>query len=102
MHHPSRLIVTEADYDGFLAKYPLLATYLSNQLITKSAILIGYSLDDRISGKFGMSSQNVWVALGGWPMPSQWERGNQTLHVSKGEAFTSLTYREIGSTTAKF
>jgi hypothetical protein len=41
-----RLIVTESDYDGFLAKYPLLATYLSNQLITKSAILIGYSLDD--------------------------------------------------------
>jgi hypothetical protein len=46
MHHPGRLIVTESDYDGFLAKYPLLATYLSNQLITKSAILIGYSLDD--------------------------------------------------------
>lgn len=46
MHHPSRLVVTEADYDGFLSKYPLMATYLSNQLITKSAVLIGYSLDD--------------------------------------------------------
>jgi hypothetical protein len=46
MHHPGRLIVTETDYDGFLAKYPLMATYLSNQLITKSAVLIGYSLDD--------------------------------------------------------
>jgi hypothetical protein len=46
LRHPSRLIVTEADYDGFLANYPLLATYLSNQLITKTAVFIGYSLDD--------------------------------------------------------
>jgi uncharacterized protein YutE (UPF0331/DUF86 family) len=46
LRHPSRLIVTEADYDGFLTRYPLLATYLSNQLITKTAIFIGYSLDD--------------------------------------------------------
>lgn len=46
LRHPSRLIVTEADYDGFLSTYPLLATYLSNQLITKTAVFIGYSLDD--------------------------------------------------------
>jgi hypothetical protein len=46
LHHPSRLIVTEEDYDGFLAKYPLIATYLSNQLITKTALFVGYSLDD--------------------------------------------------------
>lgn len=46
LRHPSRLIVSEADYDGFLAGYPLLATYLANQLITKTAIFIGYSLDD--------------------------------------------------------
>lgn len=46
LRHPSRLIVTEADYDGFLTNYPLLATYLSNQLITKTAVFIGYSLDD--------------------------------------------------------
>jgi hypothetical protein len=46
LRHPGRLIVTEADYDGFLATYPLLATYLSNQLITKTAVFIGYSLDD--------------------------------------------------------
>jgi SIR2-like domain len=46
LRHPGRLIVTEADYDGFLANYPLLATYLSNQLITKTAVFIGYSLDD--------------------------------------------------------
>ena len=46
LRHPARLVVSEADYDGFLAKYPLLATYLSNQLITKTAIFVGYSLDD--------------------------------------------------------
>jgi hypothetical protein len=46
LRHPGRLIVTEADYDAFLTTYPLLATYLSNQLITKTAVFIGYSLDD--------------------------------------------------------
>jgi len=40
------LVVTESDYDGFLTNYPLLATYLANQLITKTAIFIGYSLED--------------------------------------------------------
>jgi hypothetical protein len=46
LRHPGRLVVSEADYDGFLSKYPLLATYLSNQLITKTAVFVGYSLDD--------------------------------------------------------
>jgi hypothetical protein len=27
LRHPSRLLVTEADYDGFLANYQLLTTY---------------------------------------------------------------------------
>jgi hypothetical protein len=46
LHHPSRLVVTEEDYDGFLTKYPLIATYLANLLITKTAVFAGYSLDD--------------------------------------------------------
>ena len=46
LHHPNRLIVTESDYDGFLTSFPLLATYVSNQLITKTAVFIGYSLED--------------------------------------------------------
>lgn len=46
LRHPGRLVVTEADYDGFLANFPLLATYLANQLITKTAVFVGYSLDD--------------------------------------------------------
>ncbi|MFZ2643363.1 MAG: SIR2 family protein [Verrucomicrobiia bacterium] len=46
LHHPERLVITESDYDGFLHKYPLLATYLANLLISRTAVLIGYSLDD--------------------------------------------------------
>lgn len=46
LRHPSRLVVTESDYDGFLSRYPLIATYLANLLITKTAVLVGYSLDD--------------------------------------------------------
>jgi hypothetical protein len=46
LRHPSRLVVTEEDYDAFLSKYPLIATYLANLLITKTAVFVGYSLDD--------------------------------------------------------
>jgi len=46
IRHPKRLVVTEPDYDDFLTNYPLIATYLSNLLITKTAVFIGYSLDD--------------------------------------------------------
>lgn len=46
LHHPTRLIATETDYDLFLNKYPLLATFVSNLLITRTAVLIGYSLED--------------------------------------------------------
>lgn len=46
LHHPNRLVVTEEDYDTFLARLPLLATYLSSLLIGHTAFFIGYSLDD--------------------------------------------------------
>lgn len=46
LHHPSSLILTEADYDSFLNQHPLFATWLANQLISKTGVLIGYSLDD--------------------------------------------------------
>jgi SIR2-like domain len=55
LRHPNRLIVTEADYDGFLTSFPLLATYLANQLITKTAVFVGYSLDAP-DFRFGISS----------------------------------------------
>ncbi|GAB2594143.1 hypothetical protein GCM10009593_38540 [Microlunatus antarcticus] len=46
LNHPNRIIATEEDYDGFLTRYPLLATYLSSMLIDNTAFFIGYSLDD--------------------------------------------------------
>ena len=46
LHHPHRLVATESDYDSFLDRFPLIATFLSSLLITRVAVFIGYSLDD--------------------------------------------------------
>ena len=46
LHHPTRMVLTESDYDRFLNSYPLIATFLANLLITRTPILVGYSLDD--------------------------------------------------------
>lgn len=46
LHHPSSLVLTESDYDSFLDRHPLFATWLANQLISNTGVLIGYSLDD--------------------------------------------------------
>lgn len=46
INHPKRLVITEEDYDRFLSNFPMLATFLSNLLITKTPLFIGYSLDD--------------------------------------------------------
>lgn len=46
INHPHRLVVVENDYDRFLARNPLMVTYLSSLLITRTALFIGYSLDD--------------------------------------------------------
>lgn len=45
-NHPDRMVVTEHDYDLFIEKNPILATYISNLFITKTLLLVGYSLDD--------------------------------------------------------
>ena len=57
LHHPARLIVTERDYDTFLDRYPLLATYFGNLLIIKTALFIGYSLDDP-------DFRHIWQLIG--------------------------------------
>jgi len=46
LRHPEDLVMTEDDYDGFLRRKPLLATYLSWWLLTREPVLFGYSLDD--------------------------------------------------------
>jgi len=45
-NHPTKMVITEHDYDCFLDKNPILATYLSSIFITKTLLLIGYSFDD--------------------------------------------------------
>lgn len=57
VHHPARLVLTEEDYDAFLDKYPLLATYLASLLISRTAVLVGYSLDDP-------DFRQVWQVIG--------------------------------------
>lgn len=44
--HPDKMVATEEDYDKFLDQNPMLSTYLSNLLITRTPLFIGYSLDD--------------------------------------------------------
>ena len=46
LEHPHRLVVVEEDYDRFIRTNPLMVTYLSNLLTTRTALFIGYSLDD--------------------------------------------------------
>ena len=45
-NHPDRMVITENDYDTYIDKNPILSTYISNLFITKTMLLIGYSLDD--------------------------------------------------------
>ena len=46
LHHPTRMVLTEGDYDRFLECYPMISTFLANLLITRTAVLVGFSLDD--------------------------------------------------------
>jgi hypothetical protein len=46
LDHPKRLVFTEGDFDGFVSRNPLLVTYLSNLLITRTPLFVGYSLGD--------------------------------------------------------
>jgi uncharacterized protein YutE (UPF0331/DUF86 family) len=46
LNHPSRLVITEEDYDTFLEKYPLICTFIANLLISRTPLFIGYSLED--------------------------------------------------------
>lgn len=46
LHHPNKLVATEEDYDLFIDRNPLFATFLANQLITKTPLFLGYSIDD--------------------------------------------------------
>ncbi len=55
-NHPDRMVITEHDYDVYIDNNPILATYISNLFITKTMLLIGYSLDD-------YDFRNLWQVI---------------------------------------
>jgi hypothetical protein len=44
--HEEHIVVTRRDYDGFLTRYPIVATHLSAMLITRTPLFIGYRRTD--------------------------------------------------------
>ncbi len=46
LRHEEHIVITQNDYDGFLTRYPVVATHLSAMLITRTPLFIGYSLSD--------------------------------------------------------
>ena len=45
-NHPDKMVITENDYDLYLERNPVFATYISNLFICNTMLLVGYSLDD--------------------------------------------------------
>lgn len=66
-NHPDRMVITEHDYDIYLDRNPILATYVSNLFITNTMLLIGYSLDDN---DFRSIWQIINNRLGGMTQPA--------------------------------
>ncbi len=56
-NHPEHMVITEDDYDCFLDRNKILSTYISNLFITKTLLLVGYSLDD-------YDIRNLWKMIG--------------------------------------
>ncbi len=46
LSHPDRMVLTEDDYDSFLTRNPLLVTSVTAMFVDRTAMFIGYSLDD--------------------------------------------------------
>jgi hypothetical protein len=46
LRHEEQIVITAEDYSNYLNNYPVIATHLAAQLITKTALFIGYSLSD--------------------------------------------------------
>jgi len=46
LRHEEQIVITAEDYSRYLDNYPVIATHLAAQLITKTALFIGYSLTD--------------------------------------------------------
>ena len=77
LHSPSSLVLTENDYDRVPRTRPLLLIWLANQLISKTGVLIGYSLEDpdvrallaQLREQLGGVPPDLWVlTLDGDPL----------------------------------
>lgn len=66
-NHPTSMVITEEDYDSFINNNPMLSTYITNLLITRTPIFIGYSIEDY---NFRMIWQIVKDRLGGLHRPA--------------------------------
>lgn len=70
-NHPSKMVITENDYDLYIDKNPLFATFVANLFITHTMLLIGYSLDDAdfrgiwqiVSNRLGKMAQPAYCIL---------------------------------------
>ncbi len=80
VHNPSTLVLTENDYDNVHLSRPLMLTWLAGQLITKTGILIGYSLGDpdvrgilaSLRNGLGTAPPDLWVlTLGDNPVVAE-------------------------------
>jgi SIR2-like domain len=69
LHRPASLVLTEDDYDRVPSTRPLMLIWLTGQLITKTGVLIGYSLDDpdmrallaELRDRLGVLPPDLWV-----------------------------------------
>lgn len=66
-NHPDKMVITEHDYDVYLEKNPIFATFIANLFITNTMLLIGYSLDDN---DFRSIWQIINSRLGGMAQPA--------------------------------
>ena len=66
-NHPDKMVITEKDYDLYLEKNPVFATYVSNLFINNTMLLIGYSLED---ADFRGIWQIINSRLGGMTQPA--------------------------------
>ena len=75
-NHPDKMVITEHDYDVYLEKNPIFATYVANLFITNTMLLIGYSLDDNdfrsiwqiINSRLGSMAQPAYcITVGASP-----------------------------------
>lgn len=97
LRHPEDLVMTEEDYDGFLRRKPLLATYMSWWLLTREPVIFGYSLDDGdlreilalLRERLGKLTRAGWAILptdkGGRQAPKFARRGIKAIVLEEDE-----------------